>query len=68
MDYGESADRRAAAHLFRLPDVRGFGSERKATPIPPVIPETEEEKRRYREAGERREYRLAHAQTALASA
>jgi acyl-CoA hydrolase len=33
--------------------------ERKATMIPPVIPETEEEKRRYREAGERREYRLA---------
>jgi acyl-CoA hydrolase len=31
----------------------------KATPIPPAIPETEEEKRRYREAGERREYRLA---------
>lgn len=31
----------------------------KATPVPPVIPETEEEKRRYREAGERREYRLA---------
>ena len=27
--------------------------------IEPVIPETEEEKRRYREAGERREYRLA---------
>ncbi len=27
--------------------------------VPPVIPETEEEKRRYREAGERREYRLA---------
>ena len=32
---------------------------RRATPIPPVIPETEEEMRRYREAGERREYRLA---------
>lgn len=32
---------------------------RKATEIPPVIPETEEEYRRYREAGERREYRLA---------
>src|SRR5690348_14270322 len=32
---------------------------RKATEIPPVIPETEEELRRYREAGERREYRLA---------
>ncbi len=31
----------------------------KASPVPPVIPETEEEKRRYREAGERREYRLA---------
>jgi acyl-CoA hydrolase len=31
----------------------------KAVPIPPVIPETEQEKRRYREAGERREYRLA---------
>jgi acyl-CoA hydrolase len=31
----------------------------KATPVPPVIPETEEEQRRYRQAGERREYRLA---------
>jgi len=29
------------------------------TAVVPVIPETEEEKRRYREAGERREYRLA---------
>lgn len=28
-------------------------------PIPPVIPETEDEKRRYEEAGKRREYRLA---------
>ena len=27
--------------------------------VPPVIPETEEEERRYREAGKRREYRLA---------
>jgi len=32
---------------------------RKSVEIPPVIVETEEEKRRYREAGERREYRLA---------
>jgi acyl-CoA hydrolase len=31
----------------------------KATPIPPVIPETEAEKQRYLEAGERRAYRLA---------
>ncbi len=31
----------------------------KATAIPPVIPETEDEQRRFREAGERREYRLA---------
>ena len=31
----------------------------KPAPIPPVIPETETESRRYREAGERREYRLA---------
>ena len=31
----------------------------KPTAAPPVIPETDEEKRRYREAGERREYRLA---------
>ena len=30
----------------------------KAIPVPQVIPETEVEKRRYREAGERREYRL----------
>lgn len=30
----------------------------KATLVPPAIPETEEEKRRHREAGERREYRL----------
>jgi len=31
----------------------------KPTPIPPVVPESEEEKRRYQEAGERRAYRLA---------
>ena len=32
---------------------------RQATPIVAVITETEEEQRRYRDAGERREYRLA---------
>ena len=33
--------------------------EGRAIAIPPVIPETEDEIRRYRQAGERREYRLA---------
>jgi len=37
----------------------GLDAARKAAVIPPVIPETEEEIRRFREAGERREYRLA---------
>jgi acyl-CoA hydrolase len=32
---------------------------RKATPVAPVIHETEDEHRRYRQAGERREFRLA---------
>jgi len=36
-----------------------LGDDRRATAVPPVIPETEAEQRRYREAGERREYRLA---------
>jgi acyl-CoA hydrolase len=29
-------------------------------PVPPVVPETDDERRRYEEAGRRREYRLAH--------
>jgi acyl-CoA hydrolase len=33
--------------------------EGRAMAVPPVIPETEDEIRRYRQAGERREYRLA---------
>ena len=32
----------------------------KGVHVPPIVPETEEEKRRYEEAGARREYRLAH--------
>jgi acyl-CoA hydrolase len=34
-------------------------SEGKAAPVPPVLPETADEIRRFEEAGERREYRLA---------
>jgi acyl-CoA hydrolase len=33
--------------------------EGRGVAVPPIIPETEEEKRRYEEAGERREYRLS---------
>jgi acyl-CoA hydrolase len=36
-----------------------LSAEGKPIPIVPVIPETEEEKRRYREAAARREARLA---------
>jgi acyl-CoA hydrolase len=36
-----------------------LGSEGKPAVLPPLIPETETEKRRYEEAGERRRYRLA---------
>jgi len=31
----------------------------RGVPVPPLVPETEEEKRRYEEAGARREYRLS---------
>lgn len=34
-------------------------AEGRRIPVPPVIPETSEEKRRYEEAGQRREQRLA---------
>jgi acyl-CoA hydrolase len=45
----------SSAYLtFVAVDARGRGVS-----VPPVIPETEEEKRRYEEAGARREYRLA---------
>ena len=35
------------------------GANREALPVPPVIPESDVEKRRYEEAAERRAYRLA---------
>jgi len=35
-----------------------LGAQGNRTPVPPVIPETGEEKRRYEEAGARRDYRL----------
>jgi acyl-CoA hydrolase len=34
-------------------------AEGRGVPVPPLIPETEEERRRYDEAGARREYRLS---------
>jgi acyl-CoA hydrolase len=34
-------------------------AEGRGVPVPPLIPETEEEQRRYEEAGARREYRLS---------
>ncbi len=33
--------------------------DRNPLPVPPVVPESEDEKRRFEEAGERRKYRLA---------
>jgi len=45
----------SSAYLtFVAIDAQGRG-----VPVPSVIPETDEEKRRYEEAGERREYRLS---------
>jgi len=45
----------SSAYLtFVAIDANGRGVE-----VPPVIPETEDEKRRYQEAGARREYRLS---------
>jgi acyl-CoA hydrolase len=37
-----------------------LGPNGERIPLPPVIPETDDEKRRYEEAGARREWRLAH--------
>ena len=51
---GERLHTRSAYLTFVAVDREG-----KAIAIPPVIPETEDEIRRYRQAGERREYRLA---------
>jgi acyl-CoA hydrolase len=45
----------SSAYLtFVAIDAHGQG-----VPVPPVIPETDEEKRRYEEAGRRREYRIS---------
>jgi acyl-CoA hydrolase len=51
---GESRHTSSAYLTFVAIDAHG-----KRIPIPPVIPETDQEKRRYEEAGQRREYRLA---------
>jgi len=45
----------SSAYLtFVAIDAHGQG-----VPVPPVIPETDKEKRRYEEAGRRREYRIS---------
>lgn len=51
---GEQRHTSSAYLTFVALDEKGF-----KVAIPAVIPETEEEKRRYLEAGQRREYRLA---------
>jgi acyl-CoA hydrolase len=38
-----------------------LGPSNERVPVPPVIPETDEEKRRFEQAGHRREYRLSVA-------
>ncbi len=37
-----------------------LGEDRRPAPVPPLIPETEDDKRRFEQAGERRSYRLGH--------
>jgi acyl-CoA hydrolase len=51
---GERLHTCSAYLTFVAVDLKG-----RAIAVPPVIPETEDEIRRYRQAGERREYRLA---------
>lgn len=51
-----TAERRHASTAYLT--FVALGADRKPHPAPLVIPETAEEKRRYRQAGERRDYRL----------
>jgi len=51
---GEQQHVSSAYLTFVAIDAAGHG-----VPVPPLIPETDDEKRRYAQAGERREYRLA---------
>jgi acyl-CoA hydrolase len=37
----------------------GIDGQGNTVPLPPLLPETDEDRRRYQEAGARREYRLA---------
>jgi acyl-CoA hydrolase len=47
------------AEDLRAAEIVAVGAGRVTVPVPPVIPETDEEKRRYEEAAERRVYRLS---------
>ena len=52
-----SGERRHTSSAYLTFVALGPNNER--VPVPPVLPETEEERRRYEEAGARREWRLA---------
>ena len=56
MDLSEEQRHVASAYLTFV----ALDDNRKPLPVLPLIAETDEERRRYEQAGERREYRLAH--------
>ncbi|HYO84199.1 MAG TPA: acyl-CoA thioesterase [Bryobacteraceae bacterium] len=56
-----TGDRRHTSSAYLTFVALGPNNER--VPVPPVIPETDDEKRRYEDAGTRREWRLAQRKT-----
>jgi len=55
-DLREGTQRHVASAYLTFVALDG---DRRPLPVPPVTPESDEEQRRYREAGERRAYRMA---------